>query len=127
MNGHFVRCGICPKFWAVIVTVAAMGACQKNSAPPASIDSSEGFRLTEESAIRQLLATQYVAGLKAAIPGRRLVCQSDGVTKDGMDVHLGDRGDDFVFRIGFYRVTTDGRVWMNQDGTGLEERWKIIE
>jgi len=51
----------------------------------------------------------------------------DYVRPDALYLYLGDDGPDFTTRIGFYRVTPDGTVWINSDPTGLDDRWTPIQ
>ena len=87
----------------------------------------DAFRLTEDSAIERLMATKRVASLERAIPNRRMVCMVDDTRPDAVYLYLGYDEGDHTTRVGFYRVTSDGRVWVNQDETGLDDRWVVVE
>lgn len=85
------------------------------------------FTLTEDSAMIRVMSTKRVANLSRAIPNRRITCMVEHTTPDAVYLYLGDDEGDHTTRVGFYRVTRDGRVWMNRDETGLYERWAVIE
>jgi hypothetical protein len=84
------------------------------------------FKLSEESAVDRLMATQLVARLEKAIPHRHLICMVEGRTSDEIDLYLGDDEGDHTTRIGAYRVTGDGRVWAATLNTPGEYIWVAI-
>ena len=85
-----------------------------------------GFRLTDEAAMARLMATKHVAELQRKIPAP-LTCWVEGSQPDARQLYLGENHSDHTVRVGVYRVTADGRVWVNADPTLLDERWSIIE
>lgn len=84
------------------------------------------FRLTDESAMDRLMATQHVAELQRNNP-TPLTCWVEGADPNARQMYLGENHADHTVRVGTYRVTSDGRVWVNADPTQLEEQWAIVE
>lgn len=89
--------------------------------------SEQTFPFSEAAAIDRLLQTKHVAKLIQAIPERRITCRVDFAMPDAIHLYLGDDEGDHTTRIGFYRCTRDGRVWVNLDPIALEDRWAVIE
>ncbi len=87
---------------------------------------SHPFRLTDESAMRKLMATKHVAQIEQRDPSP-IICFVESEEPGEIDLSLGEDHPDHTVRIGAYRVTSDGRVWMNSDPTLLEERWVQVE
>ena len=85
------------------------------------------FELSENAATQRLMASKYVARLQRAIPNRHLVCRVEGRQPDEVDLYLGDDEGDHTTRVASCRVTGDGRVWVNKDETGAEDRWGVVE
>ena len=85
------------------------------------------FHLTDDTAMAQLMSTNHVAQLQRNIPTRHLICMVDDNTPEEIRFYLGDDEGTHTTRIGFYRVTSDGRVWLNADPTALEDRWTTIK
>jgi hypothetical protein len=82
--------------------------------------------LTDESAIERLMETKHVADLQRR-NSTRLICWVEGSEPGARELYLGENHPDHTVRVGAYRVTADGRVWMNADPTLLEDRWVPIE
>jgi hypothetical protein len=87
---------------------------------------SPSFTLTDESAMNRLLATKYVAELQRTNPVP-LTTWVEGTEPGARLLYLGEDHSDHAVRLGAFRVTADGRVWMNADTTRLEDRWITIE
>jgi hypothetical protein len=83
------------------------------------------FALTDESAMDALMVTRHVAELQQrhSMP---LTCRIEGTDPDARRLYLGESHSDHTVRVGAYRVTSDGRVWVNTDPTLLEDRWAMI-
>lgn len=103
-------------WWFVVLAFAVADGCAHPS-----------FRLTEDSALDRVMATRQVQSLREEIPSRRLMARVDDVRPEAIYVYVGDDEGDHTTRVGFYRVTPDGRVWRNRDETGLEERWEVVQ
>jgi hypothetical protein len=99
----------------LFITAVTLSAC-----------STPTFQLTETSAMDRLLSTDHVAHLQQNIPTRHLTCMVDRTEPDAIALYLGDDEGDHTTRIGFYPITSDGRVWVNADPTGLEDRWTEV-
>jgi hypothetical protein len=84
------------------------------------------FRLSDESAMHRLMATKRVADLQRRNP-TPLMCWVEGSEPGARELYLGEDHSDHTVRIGAYRVTADGRVWVNADLTLLEDHWAVIE
>jgi hypothetical protein len=84
------------------------------------------FRLTDDSAIDRLMTTRHVAELQRQNP-MPLTCWAEGAHADARELYLGENHPDHTVRIGAYRVTADGRVWMNGAATRPEHRWIAIK
>ncbi len=84
------------------------------------------FELTEEAAVDRLMATRHVAGLRRENPGP-LICFVEDAGPDAVDLYLGEDHPTHTVRVGSYRVTSDGRVWVNSDATLLEDRWVPVQ
>jgi hypothetical protein len=84
------------------------------------------FQLTDESAMVRLMATKHVAEWqrKHETP---LICWVEGTEPDARNLYLGENHPDHTARVGAYRVTADGRVWVNADPTLLKDRWTPID
>src|SRR5687768_9003016 len=95
----------------VLVTMTCLTSCAAPS-----------FRLSEDSAMDRLMATRHVAQLQREHVSS-LTCFVENSGADGVDLYLGENHPTHTVRVGSYRVTTDGGVWMNSDATQLEERW----
>ena len=87
---------------------------------------SPAFVLTDESAMERLMSTKHVADLRRRNP-KPLTCWVESSDPSASLLYLGENHDDHTVRIGAYRVTADGRVWVNADKTLLQERWIAIE
>jgi hypothetical protein len=87
----------------------------------------DAFLLTGISAMDKLMSSNCAAILKRAIPNRRLICTVEYATPGAVYLYLGDDEGDHTSRIGFYRVTREGRVEVNQDETDLDHRWAVVE
>jgi hypothetical protein len=101
------------RLFSIVILLALLTGCQSP------------YKQSETAAMDALLRTEYVRDL--SVPGRRLVCRIDYTYKEEIYVYLGDWGQDFDFRIGFFKVSSDGSVWRNFDETGLDDRWKKIK
>ena len=77
--------------------------------------------------MNQLMSTRRVASLERAIPNRHLTCMVDYTTPGVVYLSLGDDEGDHTTRVGLFRVTQDGRVWVNRDEAGLKDRWAVVE
>jgi hypothetical protein len=99
----------------LIVMIASLAGC-----------ASSPFQLSDESAVKQLLTTKHVAELHRHNPSP-FICWVEGVEPNARELYLGEDHPDHTVRIGSYRVTSDGRVWINDDATGLTERWVVIK
>jgi|SRR4051794_7832157 hypothetical protein len=84
------------------------------------------FALTEETAMDRLMRSEHARQLLREVPGRRLMCMVDEVRPGEIDLYLGDDEGTHTTRVDFCRVTADGRLWVNRDRTGLDERWEEI-
>jgi hypothetical protein len=84
------------------------------------------FKLSDESAIDRLMATRHVLELQQASP-IRLIAWVERREADARPVYLGEDHADHAVRMGAYRVTSDGRVWVNADLMLLDERWVLVE
>jgi hypothetical protein len=84
------------------------------------------FLLSDESAVSKLLTTKHVADLQRTHEAP-LTAWVESVRPDARYLYLGESHPDHTVRVGAYRVTSDGRVWMNADPTLLEDRWVAIE
>jgi len=82
---------------------------------------------TEDTAAQRLMGSAYVGSLLRATPSRHLMCMVEITRPDSMDLYLGDDEGDHTTRVRFCRVTRDGRVWVNRDETGLDDRWAVVE
>ena len=83
------------------------------------------FKLTDKSAMDRLMATKHVAELQRK-NSTRLACRVAGTELDARRLYLGENHSAHTVRIGAYRVTADGRVWVNADRTLLDDRWTVI-
>jgi hypothetical protein len=72
--------------------------------------------------MQKLIATTHVAGLRAN-NSTPLICWVEVTEADALELSLGEDHPDHTARIGAYRVTSDGRVWVNEDQTMMKERW----
>ena len=88
---------------------------------------SQSFQLNKNSARDRLMSTAHANALARAIPSRHLICFVDSAESGAIYLYLGDDEGDHTTRIGFYRVTADGNVWLNADPTGLTVQWKVIQ
>jgi hypothetical protein len=87
---------------------------------------SRSFVLTDRSAMEKLMSTQYVADLQRG-NASALMCFVEGSAPDARELYLGEDHPDHTVRLRACRVTADGRVWVNDDPTMLEERWRAVE
>ncbi len=87
---------------------------------------SPAFRLTDESAMNRLMATRYVADLQRKNP-TPLTCWVEDSEPGARLLYLGEDHADHAVRVGAFRVTRDGRVWVNADPTRLEDRWTVVQ
>ena len=87
---------------------------------------SPAFKLSDESAVNRLLATRHVANLQRNNP-TPLACWVEGAEPDARLLYLGENHSDHTVRVGAYRVTADGRAWVNADPTLFEDKWRVIE
>jgi hypothetical protein len=72
------------------------------------------------------MSTKHVAELQRKNP-TRLTCWVEGTEADARLLYLGENHPDHTVRVGAYRVTSDGRVWVNADPTLLEAKWAVVE
>jgi hypothetical protein len=84
------------------------------------------FKLSDESARVRLMETEYVSELQRKNP-TQLVCWIEGTEPGARDLYLGENHPDHTVRVGAFRVTADGRVWINSDRTLLEDQWAPIK
>ena len=87
---------------------------------------SHRFVLSDWSAMKQVMSTRHVAELQRRNP-TRFTCWIEGSEGDARQVYLGENHPDHTVRVGAYRVTSDGRVWVNSDPTLLEENWVVVD
>jgi hypothetical protein len=106
MNVLYVSCT------AVIAVLAGCGA--------------RTLELTDESAMSALMQTKHVAALQRQNP-TRFVCWVESADSTSRYLYLGENHPDHTVRVGSYRVTSDGRVWVNSDLTYLEDQWVFVE
>ena len=76
--------------------------------------------------MQRLMTTQHVAALQRSNP-TPLTCWVEDSRPDVRQLYLGENHPDHTVRLGAYRVTADGRVWMNADPTLREDRWVGVE
>jgi hypothetical protein len=84
------------------------------------------FVLTDQSALHRLMATEHVASFSRRIPAP-LICWVEGTEPNARFLYLGEDHPTYTVRVGAYRVTSDGRVWVNADDTYLTERWYVVK
>ncbi len=84
------------------------------------------FKLSDESAIEKLMGTRHVAELQRENP-TPLTCWVEDSEPDARQLYLGEDHQDHTVRAGTYRVTADGRVWLNADPALPEDAWTVIE
>jgi hypothetical protein len=101
--------------FAIVGLLTLLGGC-----------AARGFNLSDESAMDRLMSTKHVAKLQRNSP-TPLTCRVEDVEPDARLLYLGESHADHTVRVGTYRVTSDGRVWLNADSTLLEDRWVIVE
>ena len=87
---------------------------------------SKPFVLSDDAATDRLLATHHVAALARTIPAP-LICFVEGHSAGATELYLGEDHPDHTVRLGAYRVTADGRVWVNADPTLLDDRWMPVD
>jgi hypothetical protein len=86
-----------------------------------------GFVLSDDAALDRLMATRHVADLRSRLP-IKLTCWVEASAPDERRLYLGEEHGDHTVRLGAYRVTADGRVWVNADPTFLlEDQWAEVE
>ncbi len=112
----------------VLALALCLSGCETPGRSPTQVSASApSFKLSENAAMQRLMASKYVARLQRAIPSRHLVCRVEGRQPDEVDLYLGDDEGDHTTRVAFCRVTRDGRVWVNKDETGAEDRWGVVD
>src|SRR5262249_51647628 len=77
------------------------------------------FVLTDDAAMDRVMSSAHVSRLQERNP-TRLMCMVDGREPNAIDVYVGEDHPDHTVRVATFRVTDDGRVWVNDDQTGLE-------
>ncbi len=119
---------MCHKVIPIFVLASlATGCTPPLQSPPQASATKPSFKLTEDTAMQRLMGSAYVAALVRAIPSRHLMCMVEITRPDSIDLYLGDDEGDHTTRVNFCRVSQDGRVWVNQDETGLDDRWAVVE
>lgn len=109
------RSGMCHGCLAILGLLSMLTGC-----------TSPAFKLSDKSAVVRLLATRHVVELQRRNP-TPLTCWVEGTEPDARRLYLGENHPDHTVRVGAYRVTADGRAWVNTDPTLLEERWTVVE
>lgn len=82
------------------------------------------FTLTNDAAVKKVLATRHVTELdkKTDVP---LASWVEGRDAEAVYVYVGESHPDHYVRVGVFRVTKDGRVWVNRDPM-LSEEWRLV-
>jgi hypothetical protein len=83
------------------------------------------FVLTDASATDKVLATKYWNDLERQYSAP-LVCWVVAVKPDARELYIGTNRANQIARIRDFRVTADGRVWVNSDSTLRSEEWVVV-
>ena len=119
---------MCHKVAVILVLALCLSGCGASGRPPVQTAAAPSHaELSEDAAMQRLMASKYVARLQRTIPNRHLTCRVEGHQSGAVELYLGDDEGDHTTRVDFCRVTDDGRVWVNQDRTGGDDRWVVVE
>jgi hypothetical protein len=82
------------------------------------------FYLNEDTAAQQLMATEYVKSILRK--GGAVTCGTELIQLNYVQLYLNEAHFDRSVPLGRFRVTSDGRVWMDDGPTPDDFHWVLI-